>query len=66
LSEDFLDLWKKYLNHIREIDFQHKLLGKPEEQETGFAEIKLARAKHLRQGKETTLYHLFVNMKPRR
>jgi small GTP-binding protein len=64
--QDFLGLWKKYLNHIPGIDFQYKLLGKPEELETGFAEIKLARTKHLRQGKETTLYHLFVNMKPRR
>ena len=64
--EDFLNLWKKYLNHIPEIDFGYNLVGKPEEQETGFAEIKLARAKHLRQGKETILYHLFVNMKPRR
>jgi small GTP-binding protein len=64
--QDFLGLWQKYLNHIPGIDFKHKLVGKPEEQETGFAEIKLARAKHLRQGKETILYHLFVNMKPRR
>jgi internalin A len=64
--KDFLGLWKKYLNHILGIDFQHKLLGKPEEQETGFAEIKLARAKHLRQGKETILYHLFINMKHQR
>jgi hypothetical protein len=64
--QDFSGLWKKYLNHILEIDFQYKLVGKPEEQETGFAEIKLARAKHLRQGKETTLYHLFVNMKHQR
>jgi hypothetical protein len=63
---DFLDLWEKYLNLIPGIDFKHKLLGKPEEQETGFAEIKLVRAKHLRQGKETTLYHVFVNMKPQR
>jgi internalin A len=64
--DDFLGLWKKYLSHIPGIDFEYKLLGKPEEQETGFAEIKLARAKHLRQGKETNLYHIFVNMKHQR
>ncbi len=62
-AEDFWELWKKYLNHIPGIAFEHKLLGKPVEQETGFAEIKLACAKHLRQGRETTLYHVFVNMK---
>ncbi len=61
-AEDFWELWKKYLNHIPGIAFEHKLLGKPVEQETGFAEIKLACAKHLRQGRETTLYHVFVNM----
>jgi small GTP-binding protein len=65
-AENFLDLWKKYLNHIPGIDFKHKLLGKPVEQETGFAEIKLAHSKHLRQGKEATLYHVFVNMNPQR
>jgi internalin A len=65
-AENFLDLWEKYLNHIPGIDFKHKLLGKPVEQETGFAEIKLAHSKHLRQGKEATLYHVFVNMNPQR
>jgi hypothetical protein len=40
------------------------LIENPEEQKTGFAEIKLACAKHLRQGEETKVYHLFVNMKP--
>jgi small GTP-binding protein len=62
--EDFLDLWQKYLNHLPEIDFKHKLIENPEEQKTRFAEIKLACAKHRRQGKETNVYHLFVNMKP--
>jgi internalin A len=64
-AEDFLELWKKYLDYIPGIDFQHKLQGKPVEQATGFAEIKLAMGKHLRQGTETSLYHVFVNMKPR-
>lgn len=62
-AEDFWGLWKKYLAHIPGIDFTYKLKGKPEEQETDVAEIKLAHTKHLRQGKETTLYHLFINMK---
>jgi internalin A len=64
-AEDFLGLWKKYLDYIPGIDFQHKLQGKPVELATGFAEIKLAMGKHLRQGTGTSLYHVFVNMKPR-
>ena len=46
------------------MDLKFKLLGRPEEQPTRFAEIKLATAKHRRQGKETRLYHVFVNMNP--
>jgi hypothetical protein len=42
----------------------YQLTGMPAEHETGFAGIKLAAAKHRRQGKETTLYHLFVDMNP--
>jgi internalin A len=64
-AKDFLGLWKKYLDYIPGIDFRHKLQGKPVEQATGFAEIKLAICKHLRQGTETSLYHVFVNMNPR-
>jgi internalin A len=62
--ENFLDLWQKYLNHLPEIDFKYELTEPPEEQKTRFADIKLACAKHKRQGKETYVYHLFVNMKP--
>jgi hypothetical protein len=59
---DFLGLWHKYLNRISEIDFKYKLLEGPEEQKTPFSGIKLARAKHLRDGEETHVYHIFVNM----
>jgi small GTP-binding protein len=63
-ADDFLGLWEKYLNHIPEINLNHKLMEEPKEEETNFAEIRLARAKHLRQGQETSVYHLFINMKP--
>jgi len=62
--DNFLGLWKKYLKHIPEIDFKHKLMEKPKEEETRFSEIKLAKATHKRQGKERYVYHLFINMKP--
>lgn len=60
---DFLDLWKKYLNHLPKIDFKYKMAESPGEEKTTFAEIKLARTRHLREGELTDVYHLFVNMK---
>jgi hypothetical protein len=61
-APDFLDLWKKYLNHLPKIDFKYKMAESPEEEKTNFAEIKLAQTRHLREGKEVYVYHLFVNM----
>jgi hypothetical protein len=62
-ATDFLDLWKKYLDHLPKIDFKYKMAKSPEEEKTAFAEIKLARTRHLREGELTDVYHLFVNMK---
>jgi hypothetical protein len=62
-ATDFLELWKKYLNHLPKIDFKYKMVESPEEEKTNFTEIKLARARHLREGELTDVYHLFVNMK---
>jgi hypothetical protein len=59
-APDFLALWKKYLNHLPKIDFKYKMAKSPEEEKTTFAEIKLARTRHLREGEEVYVYHLFV------
>jgi small GTP-binding protein len=61
-TSDFLKLWQKYLDHIAEIEFEHPLTVKPEEQKTKLTDIKLARAVHLRSGKETQVFHIFINM----
>ncbi len=64
-SNDFQGLWEKYLKYIPEIDFKFKLLSAPEEEDTDFAEIKLALARHERQKREINVYHIFINMPPR-
>jgi len=64
-AEDFGELWKKYLAYLPEIDYPHPLRPNPEVLETGRTDIRLARARHERHGKETLLYHLFVNMRAR-
>ena len=61
-AEDLLGLWQKYLKHLPKVDFKYKLKGSAQEEETKFTDIKVARACHMREGKEIYVYHLFVNM----
>jgi len=61
-SADFGKLWRDYLNCLPEVEVKYKLQGAPLEQETRYADIKLARTVHDRHNRETSVYHLFVNM----
>jgi internalin A len=61
-AEDFPGLWKKYFEFLAEIDYPYKLIGTPEELQTSYANIKLARTRHHREGGETIIYHIFINM----
>jgi hypothetical protein len=61
-AEDFYGLWQKYLTHLPDIDLKCKLTRAPEEEDTSWAGIRLARTRHAREGKEVIVYHLFVNM----
>lgn len=61
-AEDFYGLWQKYLTHVPDIDLKYKLTRAPEEEDTPWAGIRLARTRHSREGKEVIVYHLFVNM----
>ena len=63
-TKDFSGLWKKYLDNIYEIDFRFPLKGITQEK-TGYAEIKLAKTKHMREDEEVSIYHLFINMNPK-
>jgi len=64
-AEDFGKLWEEYLAYLPGITYPHRLLANPEELKTGRTDIRLARARHERNGKKTLLYHLFVNMRAR-
>jgi internalin A len=61
-SADFLGLWQKYLRYLPDVALQYKIINGPTEEETPYADIKLARTLHDRQGRETGIYHLFVKM----
>jgi len=57
----FTGLWKKYLEFVREIGFDH-LLHSLKEKNSDYPEIKIAHAIHSRQEKEVGIYHLFLHM----
>ena len=61
-SADFYGLWQDYLSCLPEVGLKYKLIGDPLEQDTPYADIKLARTLHERHNRETGVYHLFVNM----
>lgn len=61
-TDDLLGLWEKYLKRIPEIDFECRLHGKVEEEPVEYANIKLARARHVIEGIFCDVYHLFVKM----
>jgi internalin A len=65
---DFIELWKKYLDHIRSIEFEYNLeelqeinVSLPKNRST--ASIKIARARHTRNGTLTEVYHIFADVK---
>ncbi len=64
---EFEALWKKYLEYLEEVDYPFELQDKAKPKEIKeFAEIKGAQTMHLRQGRETFLEHLFINMPMRK
>jgi hypothetical protein len=66
-TKSFSKTWEKYLNYIEAIDFDnYKLLNvernfnlHPER-----SNIRIARAKHLRETNELDVFHFFINMYP--
>jgi hypothetical protein len=66
-TKSFSQTWVNYLNYIKRIDFlNYKLLGVEEDIVPNLqrANIKIAKAKHLRETNEINVYHFFINMYP--
>jgi len=59
--ESFTRLWKQYKDHLPGIPFTFPLESLNDEP-TKYAEIKMARAVHRRQGKEVGIHHVFIHM----
>ena len=60
-QDTFIPLWKQYQTCIQGLSFPHPLRSITEEV-APYAEIKMARAIHLRHEKEVGIYHIFINM----
>ncbi|MDJ1506837.1 COR domain-containing protein [Xanthocytophaga agilis] len=64
-TSSFIDLWNKYLNYIKDIDFDYPLIGNIKDVSDLYspgAEIKICLSYHERNTEKSRLYHFFVNM----
>ena len=63
-SADFIGLWNQYLGYLPQIEYKYKRLDTdiPQDETTPYTGIRVARTRHERDGRETVLYHLFVDM----
>ncbi|MCD4821884.1 MAG: hypothetical protein K8R11_07425 [Methanococcoides sp.] len=64
-SQDFINLWTKYLEYIPDISFDYQLvegIKDVSEQHSECTDIKVALAKHERNGSFVDVYHIFVKM----
>lgn len=66
-TKSFSKTWEKYLNYIDKIDFSNYKLIQVEknvELSPNMANIKIAKASHIRETSEINVYHVFINMYP--
>jgi len=61
-GKTFPELWTKYKNHVEHISFDFPIQSGLVEKQSGYAEIKIARAIHNRQGEDVGIYHVFLHM----
>jgi hypothetical protein len=62
-SDDFDGLWQSYFNYLPQVELKYKQINGPTEEQSHYTDIKLARTIHNRHDRETSVYHIFVNMK---
>ncbi len=67
-GKNFFGLWQKYLDYLEAKNWEtlYRKLSGPDVTETPWSEIKRAQTTHLREGKETTIHHIFINMNPQK
>jgi len=67
-ANEFIKLWKEYLNCIPDIEFKYPLINNEildvSEKLSISSEIRIGLSVHLRNETKTELYHIFVNLNP--
>lgn len=61
-AKKFSEFWTKYTNFISKHNYQYQFLSFEEVNDYPFTDIKIGKAKHLRNGKEVLLYHIMVDL----
>lgn len=62
---NFDKLWKSYMEFIPLIEFKHKLFSSIEDKSSDYGlgtGLRIGRTIHMRDGKRTELFHLFINL----
>ncbi len=64
-SSNFIELWSKYLNYIKDINFNYPLVSEVKDVSELYnpgSEMKICLSQHERNGEKCRLFHIFVNM----
>ncbi|MFV8369509.1 hypothetical protein [Flavobacterium sp. LB2R40] len=62
LAKKFNEFWTKYTMFISKHTYQYQFLSFEEINDYPYTDIKIGKAKHLRNGKEVLLYHIVVDL----
>jgi hypothetical protein len=61
-AKKFGEFWDRYMRFISNHNYQYKFLSVEEVQDYHNTDIRIIKAKHIRNGKEVYLYHLGINL----
>lgn len=61
-AKKFSEFWTKYTKFISKHTYQYQFLSFEEINDYPFTDIKIGKAKHLRNNKDVLLYHIMVNL----
>ncbi|MGL5277257.1 hypothetical protein [Myroides sp.] len=61
-AKNFHDLWSKYIKLITEHNYQYEFVSFEEINDYPYTDIKIGKAKHIRNSEEIFLYHIMVNV----
>ena len=64
-SSSFVELWSKYLNYLKDIDFNYPLVSEVKDLSELYSpgsEMKICLSQHERNSEKCRLFHIFLNM----